>query len=318
MTHGEAPYLLAGSFAYDSILLHTGHFHARILPEALARLNVAFGVDDVAEAFGGTGGNIAYNAALLGQHPLLIGSLGTDGARYRSHLHQQGYDSSTLATIDLPTAHAWLLTDSLNNQITAFHAGAMRAAPVLPAETPYWWLLSPNHVPNMARLAQQGFDLGKAVLFDPGQALPSFLEGAADATMPLAEILKQAQGIFVNDYESALLCDQTQQPLAYWLQDPEQFIVCTRGGEGLDLITMKGTVRVPVAGASVIADPTGCGDALRAGFLYGLTAGQDLLSCAQLGAVMGSFAIEASGGQRHKPALADIQARLSESYEPKP
>lgn len=306
----SAPYLLSGSFAYDSILLHTGHFHARILPEALARLNVAFGVNAVEEAFGGTGGNIAYNASLLGQRPLLVGALGRDGDRYRAHLKKHGLNASTLVQSSEATAHAWILTDSLNNQITAFHPGAMATPPDVPAETPDWWLLSPNHVGNTAALAKRGLAAGKQILFDPGQALPGFLEGHAEAILPLSELLANAHGLFVNDYEGELLCERTGKPLEHWVQADNHFVICTRGGQGLDLYTAQGREHFDVAPANVIVDPTGCGDALRAGFLYGLTQGWTLPDCARLGAVMGSFAIECAGGQGHAPTLATIFQRL--------
>lgn len=308
----QATYLLLGSYAYDTILLHQGEFHARILPEALSRLNVAFGVNEVNNEFGGCAGNIAYNAALLGDKPLLVGALGSDGQPYIERLRACGLNPDTL-TVDAQkaTAHAWILTDVQNNQITGFSAGAMHNVPVLPAKTPDIWHIAPAGAEAMATLAKQAHLQGKQFYFDPGQAVPSFVEGQVEHIFPLAELLNAAQGLFVNEYEAELLERCVGRPLAELITRPDQFIVRTKGSKGAELLTQGDSQHFPVAPTRAVVDPTGCGDAFRAGFMHGKTQGWSLSQCVELGAVMGSFAVECTGGQKHNPSYAEIQERLA-------
>lgn len=309
-------YLLSGSFAYDTILLHEGELQHRILPESLSKLNVAFGIDHVENEFGGTGGNIGYNSALLGDQPLLIGTLGKrDCEDYLNHLSKSGLDSTSLTLIEGQyCAHAWLLTDKKNNQITSFSGGSMKHMPVVPQTTPDIWHLSPENPITMAKLALQAQNSGKEYFFDPGQVLPYFLQGAAEKVNPLTNIVKNSKGLFVNEYEAELLVKHIGMPLEELAVINSVFIVRTLGGAGLDLITGEGLTHVPVAKTDRITDPTGCGDAFRAGFLYAYTRNMPLEYCAQLGATMGAFAIETSGGQNHNPTKEQINQRLFESF----
>lgn len=309
-------YLISGSFAYDTILSHAGEFHARILPESIARLNVAFGVSDVNHDFGGTGGNIAYNSGLLKDNPVLIGSLGADANDYLIHLSGNGLNINTLTIHgDDSTAHAWILSDSINNQITAFNAGAMRKMPTLPEDTPNLWHLAPDNHKTTATLAAIAIQSGKKFFFDPGQALPGFIEGDAKEILPLSDILTEASGIFVNEYEAELLVHAFNEPLSHWLKDDSQFIIKTMGGQGLELITLSGTTLIPAAQCYKVVDPTGCGDAFRAGFLHGCIHDLSLIESAKLGAAMGSFAIEQAGGQKHFPTLEMANSRASSIQE---
>lgn len=309
-------YLLSGSFAYDTILLHKGQFHARILPEALSRLNVAFGIDSVKDEFGGTGGNIAYNAALLKQSPILCSSVGdNDFKRYAKHLIKNGLNPETLNQVeDQNTAHAWILTDSENNQITGFSTGAMKKKPKLPETLPDLWHLAPDSVGNTAWLAKLATAKNKKYYFDPGQAMPAFLEGQANSIWSLENIIKNSAGIFANEYEYQLMQEKLKRDLKELLTDKTDFIVQTLGSKGLILHTKEESVHIDVAKPTRIIDPTGCGDALRAGFIYGVTNGWDLKRSAQLGSTMGSFAIEESGGQNHKPTFEEIMNRFEASY----
>ena len=310
-------FLLAGSYAYDTILLHEGEFHSKILPESIARLNVSFGIDSVKDEFGGTAGNIAYNSALLKLKPLLIGSLGNDSAPYIRHLEWLGLDTDTLTVVDdRKTAHAWVMTDNENNQITGFNAGAMKIKPHLPAITPHLWHLSPDSPLTTAWLAHEAVQAGKEYYFDPGQALPSFLAGVADSILPLEALIGHAKGIFVNDYEGELLEAKLGVKLQAMVKG-NQFIVRTLGGKGVELIRETHTVSFPVAKVNQIVDPTGCGDAFRAGFLYGIKEQYSLEDSVKMGAVMGSFAIECSGGQNHKPKMNEIQERFKQSFSEK-
>lgn len=315
----NAPYLLSGSFAYDTILHHAAPFDASILPEAVSKLNVCFDIASVQDEFGGTGGNIAYNAAMLGQRPMLVGSVGDDVQRYADWLRHQGLSTTTLTLAPgKACAHAWITSDAQGNQLTAFSRGAMTTQPILPATTPELWHLAPDYPVTMATLARKAIEEGKSFFFDPGQALPDFLSvpSMVDDILPLPAVLAAAKGIFVNDYEAELLIARTGVPLETWLTAPGQFIVRTLGSQGVTACVLDSSGAVVrytcgVAPTDAILDPTGCGDAFRAGFLFGYTAGWPMEASLGLGSVMGSFAIEARGGQNHRPALDAIWARFT-------
>lgn len=308
-------YLLAGSYAYDTILIHKGEFHAKILPESLSRLNVAFTMDTVEDEFGGTAGNIAYNAHLLGQSPHLIGCLGKDGQEYQKRLANFGLDTSTLTYYSQEkTAHAWIMTDTINNQITGFNAGAMKHRPQLQNVTPELWHLSADNPNTTSWLAKEAIAQGKTYFFDPGQGLPYFIEDAPNNLWGLSKIIENATGIFVNEYESEMLMEKTQKTLAQLVEKDGQFLIKTLGSKGVELYTKNGMNHVGVAKPNKIIDPTGCGDSFRAGFLYGYTNGYSLEACVQLGSTMGSFAIQESGGQNHKPTLEEIMKRAKECF----
>ncbi len=314
-------YLLSGSFAYDSVLLHRGEFHTKMPRDGEARLNVVFGVDSYKQEYGGTGGNIAYNASLLGDGPLLIGSVGEDADSYLRRLDWHSLDVGTLTRVpDAATAHAWILTDSVNNQIAAFAPGAMRVKPKVPEQTPELWHLAPEDPTTTAWLARRAHAERKTYFFDPGQALPAFIAGDADGTMPLAQLLRHAEGVFLNDNEAAQLSEDLDQPAeeCSWMISETQFLAVTRGAAGVDVYSLAGHFHVDIAAPREIVDPTGCGDALRAGFLHGFVRDWPLLRCTQLGVVMSSFAIEASGGQNHKPTREAILDRMLSFAGPEP
>lgn len=305
-------YLISGSFAFDTILSHTNPFHARILPDEIARLNVAFGVDKIFQEFGGTGGNIAYNAALLGDSPVLVGALGYDFSEYVNKLESMGLVTDSLSIVKhLPTAHAWILTDSDNNQITAFHKGAMAQMPHVPSTTPDLWHIAPDSFDTMISMIDKALTSGKRYLFDPGQALPSFLEADANGSISLDLIIKNSTGLFVNDYECALIENHldTTMPSLIWKE--EQFIVITRGARGSDVLTSASDYEVGVAPCLEVVDPTGCGDAFRAGFLHKYCRGEPLVEAVKMGAALASFAIERTGGQNHSPSFSEIVARAN-------
>ena len=318
-----APYLLSGSFAYDTILHHGAPFQSSILPDAIPRLNVCFDIASVKEEFGGTGGNIAYNASLLQQAPVLVGSVGDDVARYADWLRHLGLSSGSLTLApNKSCAHAWITSDARGNQLTAFSRGAMMVPPLLPAKTPALWHLAPEYPVNMATLARQAIEQGKTFFFDPGQALPDFVAvpSMVDAILPLADILRAAAGIFVNDYEAELLVNATGKPLEHWLTAPGHFFVRTRGSQGVLACIREsdGTLRTHECGVAptrAIVDPTGCGDAFRAGFLYAYTKGWSMDEALTLGSVMGSFAIEEHGGQNHRPGADVLWQRFDEFME---
>lgn len=313
------PYLLSGSFAYDTILHHAAPFEHSILPAAISKLNVCFDIASVQEEFGGTGGNIAFNAALLLQSPVLVGCVGQDIQRYADWMRHNGLDVGTLTLApNEACAHAWITSDAGGNQLTAFSRGAMMATPRVPAETPELWHLAPEYPVNIARLARQAIEEGKSFFFDPGQALPDFVAvpSMVDAILPLADLLRAAKGIFLNDYEAELLIAASGKPLEAWLTSPGQFFIRTRGSQGVTagMLDPSGaivTYSCGVAPTDAIVDPTGCGDAFRAGFLFGYTKGWSMDDSLALGSVMGSFAIEARGGQNHRPTANAIWERFN-------
>ncbi|MEX3983755.1 carbohydrate kinase family protein [Paraburkholderia sp. EG287A] len=301
-------YLVSGSFAYDTVLHHPQAFRQRILPEVIDKLNVSFDVAAVGEAFGGCAGNIAYSAALLGDEPMLVGNLGADGDRYLQRLQHLGLDTTTLGVIPvLPTAHAWMLTDATGNQIISFHSGAMSAPVRLPYAPPALWHIAPEDPVNMLTLARAARASGVEYFFDPGQCLPVLLEGAGEHVESLLPVLQDATGIFLNDYEFELLA--ARYDIRRLLTKPEQFIVRTRGSAGVELLHEGRACTMPVAEAEAVVDPTGCGDAFRAGFLHAYTRGRSLHACVGLGAVMGALAVGAHGGQGHHATAEEVYAR---------
>jgi len=308
-------YLLSGSLSYDTILLHEGLFHHRILPESIARLNVSFGIDSAKTEFGGTAGNIAYNASLLGSSPCLVASVGAENCKsYVDYLNALNIDTKYLNRVENETmANSWILTDQMNNQITGFYKGAMCVTPSLPDVTPDLWHLSPEYVVTMASFAKEALKRNKKYFFDPGQALPSFLEGGAEDIFPFAEIVRNASGCFVNEYEGLLLEEKFGVTLKELVCDSPkmEFFIKTLGGSGVELFTKDGVFKFDVIEASKITDPTGCGDAFRAGFINYYLKNRSLVDCVRLGSVMGSFAVEGSGGQNHKPSNDDIMNRFS-------
>lgn len=301
-------YLLSGSFAYDTILSFNGTLETHILPESISRLNVSFLIDDTKDEFGGTGGNIAYNASLLGDKPMLLGVLGDNDCKpYIKHLKSINANIDNLTILDnQKCAHAWILTDNKNNQITSFSVGAMKYKSEMPSSTPDLWHLAPENPLTSALWAKTATEQNKEYFFDPGQCLPAFIGGMTDSVFPLSKILHNAKGIFVNDYEYELLANylKIKSPLEFL--KPEQFLVRTLGGKGVDIFYGNQEKHFDVVHTDKIVDPTGCGDSFRAGFLYAYTRQYSLEDAVQLGAVMGHYAIGYSGGQNHNVSLETI------------
>lgn len=310
MKNIENNYLLCGSYAYDTILIHQDEFHKKILPESIKKLNISFGMKDVQEEFGGTAGNIAYNATLLKQFPILIGNLGNDSQNYIERLKKLNLNHELLTIHENEkTAHAWLLTDIKNNQIIAFHEGAMKYLPKIEnaKNTPNLWHLAADNPKSIYFLAQEAMKNNKKYFFDPGQSLPYFVKN------DLKIIIKNSLGIFVNEYEMELLENILEEKIQK-LINKNQFIINTLGSKGTKLILKNKEIYFDIAQANEIKDPTGCGDAFRAGFLKNYTNGKSLQECIELGSTMGSFAIESFGGQNHKPNFKEIMKRQEKNF----
>lgn len=295
-------YLLNGSFAYDSVLIHKGLFETEILPHEISRLNVAFGVDSHQEEFGGCAGNIAYNAALLGDSPLIVGNVGSDFNAYADHLTSKGLNLSRLVRHKSKTAHAWILTDENNNQVTAFSKGAMANKVVLTSKAFEFdckvWHLAPEHIPNTLELVATAIEIRKKYFLDPGQATPGFL--SEEFKLKFEKALENASGLFVNEYEACLIEEGLGVSLGSLINNSKlEFVVKTLGAKGLDLITQNSREFIPSIKPSKVVDPTGCGDAFRAGFLHEYLKSSSLRQCCVKGAEMGSLAVAFSGGQNH-------------------
>lgn len=289
--------LICGSLAFDSIMTFEGRFAEQILPEQLHILNVSFLVPTLRRDFGGCAGNIAYSLKLLGGDPLPMAMLGADGGDYLVRLQQLGIDTRFVGKVDdTYTAQAMIMTDRDNNQITAFHPGAMMqahrnriAADLVGARI---GIIAPDGRDAMLQHAAEFVAEGIPFVFDPGQGLPMF-DGAE-----LRHFVEQASWIAVNDYEGKMLCDRTGWTLAELSQRVRGLIV-TLGAEGCEVWEQGERTRVAPIKPAQVVDPTGCGDAWRGGLLYGLEKGWPLVRCAELGNRLGALKIAQRGPQNY-------------------
>ena len=289
--------LICGSLAFDTIMDFEGRFAQQILPEQLHILNVSFLVPSLRRDFGGCAGNIAYAMRQLGGQPLPLAAVGADGAGYIARLQSLGIATDhVLEVADAYTAQAMIMTDRDNNQITAFHPGAMMQAHRQPAPARAdirLGIISPDGRQAMIEHAGQLHAAGIPFVFDPGQGLPMF-DGAE-----LNHFVDLADWITVNDYEGRMLCDRTGAELAA-LSRRVRGLVVTLGGDGCDLWENGVRQHVPAVRAAQVVDPTGCGDAWRGALLYGLEQGWDLKRCAELGNRVGALKIAARGPQNYQ------------------
>ena len=288
--------LICGSLAFDTIMNFEGRFAEQILPDQLHILNVSFLVPGLRRDFGGCAGNIAYSLKLLGGTPLPMAAIGTDGGSYLERMEALNISTEFVHTVqDSFTAQAMIMTDRDNNQITAFHPGAMvyaHATPVVARSDITLGIISPDGRDAMLQHAEQFKAAGIPFVFDPGQGLPMF-NGAE-----LARFVDQAAWVTVNDYEGRLLCDRTGLGLADISHRVEGLVV-TLGADGCDVWVNGRVTRVPPVVATAVVDPTGCGDAWRGALLFGLEQGWDLVRCAALGNQVGAKKIAQRGPQNY-------------------
>lgn len=292
------PALICGSLAFDTITTFPGRFAQQILPEQVHILNVSFLVPTLRREFGGTAGNIAYTLRQLGAQPVLLGTLGNDGQTYLDRLRGWGVDTAHLRIEpESYTAQAIIITDTDNNQITAFHPGAMSFAHrvSVPARDDIALaIVAPDGRDAMLQHAEQLAQARIPFIFDPGQGLPMF-----DGT-ELRRFVEQASWVAVNDYEGRMLCERTGCSLAELSKVAGvRGIVVTLAAQGCELWESGERRTVPGVAASAVVDPTGCGDAFRAGLLYGLERGWPLARCAELGNRLGALKIASAGPQNH-------------------
>jgi adenosine kinase len=300
------PALICGSLAFDTITTFPGRFGQQILPEQLHILNVSFLVPELRREFGGCAGNIAYNLRKLGGEPVVMAAIGNDGGDYLERMRSWGVDTSLVSWVeDHYTAQAIIITDTDNNQITAFHPGAMqKAGEAAVPERPDLKvaIIAPDGRDAMLRHARQLHEAGIPFVFDPGQGLPMF-DGAE-----LREFIAQARWVAVNDYEAKMLCDRTGHSLETLSTSHLDGVVVTLGAQGCDIWVQGRKEHLPGIAATEVIDPTGCGDAFRGALLYGLERGWPLRRCVALGNRLGAAKIACRGGQNHQVDPAWTQA----------
>jgi len=303
--------LICGSLAYDNIMVFQDRFRNHILPDKIHILNVSFLVPTLRREFGGCAGNIAYNLKMIGGDPLPMGTVGMDFAPYGDWLALRGIERRCITEIDLTmTAQAFITTDLDDNQITAFHPGAMEHSAsndVAMAGAVELGIIAPDGREGMLRHAEQMHARGVPFIFDPGQGMPMF-DG-----QDLLRFIDQATWVTVNDYESQLMQERTGLSPAAIAERVKAYIV-TRGGEGSLIHTADGTLEIPAARPAAIKDPTGCGDAYRAGLLYGLVHGLPWDVTGRIAALLGAIKIEHAGTQNHWVSREAFAARYAESF----
>ena len=302
--------LICGSIAFDTIAVFEGHFKDHILADSIQSLSVSFFVPSLRKEYGGCAGNIAYNLRLLGGTPVPVGTVGSDADDYLSYLQQLGIDTSLVRVMpDMYTPQCFITTDLDNNQIASFHPGAMvkSAENDISGQEAAWGIVAPDSKEGMFAHAERLHASGIPFVFDLGQAMPLF--NGED----ISRMLKLASILCINEYEASVVaqrCDMSMEEIAAQLQG----VIVTHGGA--DSVVYAGGERtlVPVLAAQEVVDPTGCGDAHRAGVLFGLTLGWTLVDACKLGNVMGSLKVSSRGPQNHRPTLQQIKEILQDHY----
>jgi len=304
--------LICGSVAYDTILLFPDRFKAHILPDKIHILNVSFLVPEMRREFGGCAANIAYGLKLLGDRGIPMATAGDDFAPYRQRMLSQGIPLEHVRVVDGTfTAQAFITTDLDDNQITAFHPGAMQQAHLNKvADVPggvTLGIVAPDGRQAMMEHAAQFAAAGIPFIFDPGQGMPMF--GAEE----LKSFIGQARWVTVNDYEWGMLQQKTGLSAADVAAQVEALII-THGADGSVIHTAGRTLKIPCATPKTVVDPTGCGDAYRAGLIHGLLHGKDWETIGRTASLMGAIKIESRGPQNHTFTRSDFERRYRENF----
>ncbi len=303
--------LICGSMAYDNIMVFPGRFQEQILPDQIHILNVAFLVPEMRREFGGCAGNIAYNLNLLGGQGYAMATIGEDFAAYGSWLDKQAIDRRYIHEVPgTLTAQAYITTDLDDNQITAFHPGAMDHAHINAVPTDAGiriGMISPDGRQGMIDHATQFAAAGIPFVFDPGQGLPMF-DGE-----DLRRFIELASWVAVNDYEGQMLQDRTGWS-AKEIAERVDALIVTRGAKGSTIFAGQEQISIPAVTAHEVRDPTGCGDAYRAGILYGLLNDMSWADTGRLAAVLGAIKISSLGTQNHSFTRESIGAEFERSF----
>ncbi|TWT19728.1 carbohydrate kinase family protein [Luteimonas wenzhouensis] len=303
--------LICGSLAYDTIMVFPDQFKNHILPDKVHILNVSFLVPRMRREFGGCAGNIAYNLKLLGGDPIPMATVGQDFGPYRQWFEENGITLERVKVIEeLFTPQAFITTDHDNNQITAFHPGAMMRSyenhvKDVPGVT--IGIVSPDGYEGMIQNAREFAECGIPFIFDPGQAMPLF-NGEE-----LRAFIEQADYVTVNDYESNLLQQRTGWSGQDIVQRVKAYIV-TRGPKGAVIHTPEKVYEVPPAHERRVTDPTGCGDAFRAGLIFGIQKGYDWMTIGRVGNLMGALKVEHPGTQNQRFDFDEFAAQFRQQF----
>jgi adenosine kinase len=304
--------LICGSYAFDNIMVFHDRFKNHILPDKIHMLNVSFLVPEMRREFGGCAGNIAYTLNLLGGEVMPMATVGNDFSSYAQWMDKCGISREHLKVIDDSyTGQAFITTDQDDNQITAFHPGAMGESQknkVSDAKGVTIGIVSPDGRDGMIEHARQFQEANIPFIFDPGQGMPMFGEEE------LKTFLDQATWLTVNDYEMQMLLDKTGMSPAEIAEKVEALII-TRGGEGAEIVTAGQNIIIPVVEAEKIEDPTGCGDAFRSGLLFGLMNNLDWEITGRIASLLGSIKIEHPGTQNHQFNMNDFKARFQSVFD---
>ena len=304
--------LVCGSVAYDTIMVFNDRFRNHILPEQIHILNVSFLVPDMRREFGGCAGNIAYNLRLLDTDAHIMATVGEDSEPYFYRFERLGLSCKHIRKVPGTfTAQAFITTDRDDNQINAFHPGAMNHSHenrVADASGVKLGIVAPDGRQGMIEHAEQFAAAGIPFIFDPGQGLPMFNGDE------LKRFLNLATWCTVNDYEARVLCERTGWSETEIAERVEALIV-TRGAEGSHIHVGGQRIDIPCAPAATIEDPTGCGDAYRAGLLYGLANDYGWERTGRLASVMGALKVVSRGGQNHKPTREDIARLYKQAFD---
>lgn len=303
--------LVCGSIAFDTIAVFEDHFDKHILADNMQSLSVSFFVPSLRKEYGGCAGNIAYSLRKLGGHPVPVGTVGTDADDYLQYMRDLGIDTSLIRVLpDAYTSQCFITTDLNNNQIASFHPGAMErsAENDLTGTAAAWAIVAPDSKEGMFAHATRLHDQGIPFVFDLGQAMPLF-----DAT-DLERMLAMASILSANDYEASVIEQRTGKTLLQ-LAEGLEAVVVTRGALGANLYSNGENIAIPTVAPERVVDPTGCGDAHRAGLLYGLINGWDLYDACCLANAMGSLKVASKGPQNHVVDIEAINHTLKFRYE---
>lgn len=305
--------VITGSIAYDYLMTFPGLFEEHILPDHLDRISLSFLVDSLTRLPGGTAANIAYTLALLGEHPRVMATVGPDYSEHADWLAERGVDIRLLKTIpDLFTASFFVSTDRSNAQIASFYPGAMQRAGDLSFtdldQQPDLSIISPNDPAAMVKYCRECAELGIDYIYDPSQQIVRL------SAEELTAGISKATALFCNDYELGLIREKTGADTDALISSTD-FIVITAGDQGATLITDDGRVQIPSVPPESIIDPTGVGDAFRAGFLKGYVHALPLPVCTEMGAVAATFCLEADGPQTHTFGWPAFLSRYREHYD---
>lgn len=303
---------VAGSLAYDYLSIYEGAFEEVLLPEMLNRLSVCFYVPRQERHFGGTGGNIAYNLGLLEANPLLIGMAGCDFDDYAKHLAAVSISLDHVErSKTVRTASANIITDRNGHQISEFYPGAMNEdieTDLTEAlKTLSVLIIAPDKPSRMLSLASRATALKIPYFFDPGQNVPLFKE----AELKMA--VSGAKGLFLNEYELELLRQKIGFSQENFIKN-DKILIVTQGEKGSSIFTQIHSIPIPIVKPNTVKNPTGCGDAYRAGFLKGFAEGRDLETCGRMGALMAAYNVEYEGTQTHLFTLGEFEKRYKNAF----